>query len=298
MAGARRFDLERLAVVAGAVAVTILPLVAFGLWAPDMNSLVRHPATATLTPGEADSVRTALWFDFAYIAAYATVLYVACRRITSNLVRYRWVGKWMARLALAGALADVVENVSALRLLDDRDDSSIARWVEYASRAKWGLLLVPIVFALGALVAWATRISARDPGADPHSVSEAIAWAKSQPVPRIFPRSPRARAGEWVRGKPSAPVVPPPGTVEPTGRTGVCFSGGGIRSAAYNLGALQEMQASGELQSADYLAAVSGGSYIAGAHAIAGSCSPEDALGTQPPFAPGSVEEQYLRNRT
>ncbi len=284
--------------MAGAVAVTILPLVAFGLWAPEMNSLVRHPSTATLTPGEADSVRTAIWFDFAYIAAYATVLYVACQRITANLVRYRWVGKWMARLALAGALADAIENVSALRLLDDRGDGSAARWVEYAGSAKWGLLLVPVVFALGALVAWATRISARDPGADPRSVSEAIAWAKTQPVPRIFPKSPRARAWEWVRGKRSDPVVPAPGTSEPSGKTGICFSGGGIRSAAYNLGALQELQASGELRQADYLAAVSGGSYIAGAHAITGSCSPEEALGTQPPFAPGSVEEQYLRNRT
>ena len=153
--------------------------------------------------------------------------------------------------------------------------------------AKWGLLAVPVVFAVGVLVAWATRISIRDPGADPRSVSEAIAWAKGQPVPRIFPRSVRTRAGEWARGRQSVPVVPAPGTAEPAGRTGVCFSGGGIRSAAYNLGALQELQASGELQRADYLAAVSGGSYIAGAHAITGSCSPEEALGTQPPYAPG-----------
>ncbi len=300
MAGIRRFDLGRLGVVAGAAAVTVLPLVAFVVWAPRMNSLTLDPTETlrTLTAGEAGSVRTALRFDFAYIAIYATVLYVACRRITSNLIRYRWVGTWMARFALAGALADVVENVLALRLLDDRGDTSTARWLEYAAMAKWGLLAVPVVFAVGALVAWATRISMRDPGADPRSVSEAIAWAKDQPVPRIFPRSVRTRAGEWARGRQSVPVVPAPGTAAPAGRTGVCFSGGGIRSAAYNLGALQELQASGELQRADYLAAVSGGSYIAGAHAITGACSAEEALGTQPPYAPGSVEEQYLRNRT
>src|SRR4051812_5814976 len=42
--------------------------------------------------------------------------------------------------------------------------------------------------------------------------------------------------------------------VEP--RLGVCCSGGGIRSAAYNLGALQVLQRTDELRRATYLAAV------------------------------------------
>ena len=49
------------------------------------------------------------------------------------------------------------------------------------------------------------------------------------------------------------------------GKLGICCSGGGIRSAAFSLGALQALQESGELQRASYLAAVSGGSYIAAA---------------------------------
>jgi hypothetical protein len=298
VAAVRRFNRGRLVVVAVALAVTILPLVAFWRWAPDMNALVSHPTTTTLTPAESDSVRTALWFDFAYIAVYAAVLVLACSRITAGLVRYRWIGRWLACLAVAGAVADVAEDVLALRLLDDPARAFTARWLEYANNAKKGLLVMPAVFAFGALVAWATRISDRDAGADPRSVSEAIAWAKAQPEPRIFPRSVRQRSWLWLRGKRSDPIVPPPGTAAPSGLTGVCFSGGGIRSAAYNLGALQELQASGELLQADYLSAVSGGSYIAGAHAITGSCSPEHALGTQPPFAHGSAEEQYLRNRT
>ena len=49
------------------------------------------------------------------------------------------------------------------------------------------------------------------------------------------------------------------------GRYGICCSGGGIRSAAFNLGALQVLQAPENriLQRATYLAAVSGGSYMA-----------------------------------
>lgn len=74
-------------------------------------------------------------------------------------------------------------------------------------------------------------------------------------------------------------------------RVGICCSGGGIRSAAYSLGALQRLQQAGVLQKAAYLSAVSGGSYIAAAMTLA-------RRSAATPFAPGSPEEQYLRNRT
>ena len=44
--------------------------------------------------------------------------------------------------------------------------------------------------------------------------------------------------------------------------TGICFSGGGIRSATFNLGVLQGLAASDRLNSFDYLSSVSGGGYI------------------------------------
>jgi hypothetical protein len=88
---------------------------------------------------------------------------------------------------------------------------------------------------------------------------------------------------------------------------GVCCSGGGIRSAAFNLGALQTLQDEQHrvLQRSKYLAAVSGGSYIAAAFSMVAKTRrkpsdddsdpalvDDDAL----PFCPGSPEEQYLRN--
>jgi hypothetical protein len=103
---------------------------------------------------------------------------------------------------------------------------------------------------------------------------------------------------------------PPRGGQE---RIGICCSGGGIRSAAFNLGGLQALQEMGELQKASYLAAVSGGSYIAAAFAMVaktwkgdpnapgnGNDNSDPALVNdhEPPFAPGSPEEQYLRNRS
>ena len=86
---------------------------------------------------------------------------------------------------------------------------------------------------------------------------------------------------------------------------GICCSGGGIRSAAFNLGALQALQQRKVLQKCKYLAAVSGGSYIAAAFCMVAKrgagCdhddSDESVSKSRPPFYRMSPEEQYLRNR-
>src|SRR5258708_8451836 len=44
--------------------------------------------------------------------------------------------------------------------------------------------------------------------------------------------------------------------------TGLAFSGGGIRSATFNLGILQALAETGLLHKLDYLSTVSGGGYI------------------------------------
>lgn len=94
-------------------------------------------------------------------------------------------------------------------------------------------------------------------------------------------------------------------------RVGICCSGGGIRSAAFNLGALQALQRKGRLHTADFLAAVSGGAYTAGAMSIlqmpfvqpdssgeTGGVEPGDAFDTVRPFQLGSPEERHLRRHS
>lgn len=80
------------------------------------------------------------------------------------------------------------------------------------------------------------------------------------------------------------------------GGIGICCSGGGIRSAAFNLGALQSLDEAGVLRRADYLSAVSGGSYIASAYAVASRHSDPELLAERPAFAPGTPEESWVRN--
>jgi hypothetical protein len=115
----------------------------------------------------------------------------------------------------------------------------------------------------------------------------------------------RRRRRRWLLdGSRPEPVPSHVGPLEPPkeNKLGICCSGGGIRSAAFSLGALQALQDEGKLEEAAYLAAVSGGSYIAAAFSMVAKTGPGDSnaelLGEEPPFAPNSPEEQYLRNRS
>jgi uncharacterized membrane protein YgcG len=88
---------------------------------------------------------------------------------------------------------------------------------------------------------------------------------------------------------------------------GICCSGGGIRSAAFSLGALQELSRQGRLEGrsadhpdrtgAQFLAGVSGGSYIASAFTLANRFSVRSGADAPPIFAEGTPEETFLRNR-
>ncbi len=83
-------------------------------------------------------------------------------------------------------------------------------------------------------------------------------------------------------------------------RVGICCSGGGLRSAAFSFGAMDELWRAGILQDADYLAGVSGGSYAVTAATIVRSQSDDvEWSKDQPgPYGLGSPELDYLRNRT
>lgn len=86
----------------------------------------------------------------------------------------------------------------------------------------------------------------------------------------------------------------------------LCCSGGGIRSATFNLGVLQALQrARGVFGAVSTVTAVSGGSYIAAAHALVtanpappGSDSQPAAVRDPAPYALRSPEEIHLRDHT
>ena len=92
------------------------------------------------------------------------------------------------------------------------------------------------------------------------------------------------------------------GTVpKPLPFVGICVSGGGVRSAAFGLGALQSLQRHGKLETAAYLSAVSGGGYIAGAWTILrthdGAAQVDPSKRTARPLEPESPEVAFIRAR-
>ena len=115
------------------------------------------------------------------------------------------------------------------------------------------------------------------------------------------PSEPQSCAGQ--------PAVPGDGSkiTIPAGQTfALCCSGGGIRSATFNLGVVQALQAAKDVFGAvKTVTAVSGGSYLAAAHALVtanpgqpGTSAAPAALGDQAPYALRSPEEIHLRDHT
>jgi hypothetical protein len=131
--------------------------------------------------------------------------------------------------------------------------------------------------------------------------------------PRKTPPPPFAEVGARQRALPDKP-----GWKQPPKGLGISLSGGGIRSASFCLGAIQSLTKAGLLfdENTKYLSSVSGGSYIATAMTMVttGRIDDKGASQTDPtdtptielekdgrdfrPFAHGTPEEQYLRNRT
>jgi hypothetical protein len=72
----------------------------------------------------------------------------------------------------------------------------------------------------------------------------------------------RAAELAWIVQRRAAAGLPPPDD----DLVGLAFSGGGIRSAVFNLGVLQALHAAGLMARVDYLSSVSGGGYIASAY--------------------------------
>src|ERR1700724_2773128 len=137
-------------------------------------------------------------------------------------------------------------------------------------------------------------------------VSSARCWPSTGPVPRSASR--RSTRGATSSGRPEperrAPPAPPgegpeqaaAGEARAADAWAVCCSGGGIRSAAYCLGALQSLDGRGLLAKVKWILGVSGGSYIATSRALVAHDLP---AGTEPhAYAPGTPEELNLRYNT
>lgn len=217
--------------------------------------------------------------------------------------RGRLVAQIAAWSVVAAGLLDVAENVLLLRTASNAidggpaatDDIEVGLTAGFAI-AKFALLLLPI--GLGLLLV------RRLVGATRRSRSAVPTTAKVHVPDRDLPER------RWV-----VPATDAEGNVSgalPTNGKdyGICFSGGGIRSATFALGAVQALEEPSagrwSMAEAEYVSAVSGGSYLAAAYQflVAGAGPEEDgdrpAADAQGRVIPpnGGVEDHLRRHST
>lgn len=255
------------------------------------NQLARWDAC---DPGARDRAKDALVRDRWLIATIAAGLGLAVAR-TWRDIRWR-LAAHLAALLTAGYLwGDIQENLALTRCLDNSD--AWPRVLPWAAAVKFGALLGALPMFLVSLTrAVSDGIVARErtrttrpgrfgAGRFLGRWRRRIATMFGAP-PRTVPSVEFADQAEAAGGdeqqQGAAPAKP---------EMGICCSGGGIRSAAFNLGALQALDARGEVSKAKLMTAVSGGSYMAGAWKT-GRAIHADA------WARLSPEEQHLRRHS
>lgn len=171
---------------------------------------------------------------------------------------------------VAGGL-DVVENVLLTRELRAHESHfDVAGWVMQVSLAKWVLTALATGYAVSALVACVIRVFSR-PAA---GLESTIAV---EDATRLTPARVRAARDEgqqaerqwWAGRKPFAGSWHPDGDPRADKQLGIAMSGGGIRAASFGLGCLHACLEAGILSDARYLAAVSGGGYLAAGRQMA-----------------------------
>src|SRR2546429_2698599 len=277
------------------------------------------------------------WDMWALIPGYLIGLFLACH--LGSRVFWMPRPRTLARLAMAMVVLAAACNwahdpMLMTALSRGLQPSALLEWAEVLSFVKFAALLVAgsvglvaIIITIGRLAgsqatknSWGKAITAcgdRDrcegrapderPLVIPPPVIEDAASRGSQATGRPiagttwWKRHSTGQRARWAQGFASP-------SRRPEGAVGVCVSGGGIRSAAVALGALQALRESTVLGRADYLVSVSGGGYTAGGMQLAmtkpaegedpSSRGPVSQADAKDVFAPGSPEEDHLRRHS
>jgi hypothetical protein len=268
-----------LAAAAGAAVFLFGALVICG--GPGEFSWTARAAVKSSVHAPSDAKPLLLGVDQVFVAAYLATGWIAFRltiRIAEAIAsidraRYEPFARRVARWAqaglvyvLIGAIADTFENALSYLILVEQIalNGSARTALTAAAWVKW------LALAGGSVALLITLVSAKVRRTDmPNAEDPCPPWrAGRQRHPHKFDTDKR----------------------EP--RIGVSLSGGGIRSAAFSLGALQAISKS-QIRPIRYITSVSGGGYMAAAWA---SLAGKDSV--EAPFEPRSPEERWVRHHT
>jgi hypothetical protein len=318
------------------IALVLLSFVAFVLGAvvfaamdPAHTNLVSlqwagsASAAREVVGGRTSDFRSGLSWDFLLIATYTVSLVVACclgRLIFCTSAPWRWCLFGLVATILAATL-NIAQDILLLVGLNDTSGTWVFRLAATASFLKFSALLAAAPIAVGALVTAATRLithrgtarrweaagELREKSSDPLFVPpppvewrEHMRGCRPDELDRSIDRSWWARPQRDGASAHFDQNLSLPQATQERG-TGICVSGGGVRSATVTLGALQGLRAAQPLNVVNELVSVSGGGYMAGGFqlALTGEKGADaDGISAADVFAPGSPEEDHLRRHS
>lgn len=246
----------------------------FDGWKLARGSVVETPGALA---GKIALARKSIRLDWWLIASYSVGL-TAFGLVLMWLLRYerRTFAPVLLCCPLVAGLLDVAENLSLLELLAQPESPAAlpAALGGFASLLKWGLLLVVVPVALLAAL---LRLPWRARSADQTlETFDDVLAAELEYIGE------RRKLTEGTRG--AAPDARP---------IGLALSGGGIRSATFNLGVLQQLAGLHALRHVDYVSTVSGGGYIGSCFSSFLSHNAESPLGKTPYRFQGATKPPF-----
>ena len=250
-------------------------------------------------PTTLERASKALDRDRLFIVAIGGGLAVAVLYTRLTRMRWRRAAELSAVLGALYVIADVAENRLLRDFLEDPDQWT--EWIRRWATVKLGAVIgaVPI-FLISLALCVSTR--RRPPTAAPgtQAVEKLPTPSPAEAAKRFAQRCAARVTGNYVQGGEEAGQETD--HLPDALGMGICCSGGGVRSAAFNLGALQALDdpetlagRERELTRAKWLSAVSGGSYIAAAWVTARAPRP-DGTTRDDAWRRNSPDELHLRH--
>jgi hypothetical protein len=226
-------------------------------------------------PPDLGAARASIGWDFLFLAGYVVLGTGILRRWWPlyQAPQLKRAERVVITLPVVVGALDVVENVLILAGLGVEDGR-----FAYPSHLPLPITIATVAWVQGFIFAAVVVISA---------MALMLAFAR-----RDERQPPEVHHGAAPAGPPAAPSG-----------LGVCCSGGGIRAAAFSLGALDRLEAGGVLSRARWLTAVSGGAYAATAWRLVRAADPArpaaadiiEWLEDPPPGSPYG-RHRFLRN--
>lgn len=270
---------------AGALAGSAGPFGAGGVDAVDLQLARTAEELQRLLRGRQGELMRHLAADAAFLALLVLAVALLTAACLAPRGEHGWrLRPWAWAIAVVPIGADATEDV-LLWLAARNDWFGLAPAIHTVATLKW-IAFAVLAAALAALVADRLWFGVRLPDPD------------DPPGPSPWEEADEAPAGEEAPAGDEPPTGEEAGASSRDRTVGIALSGGGIRSAAFGLGALSAL-GNERVRSARYLSAASGGAYIAAgmtlqAHRDHLKGKPE----TQLPFHPGSPELERLRARS